>query len=69
MSCRSFHFRRGIDEDLADAALIAKRFRISGGEVRAVAEATVAASLEGTTPFHSEHIVDWFRRILELYAP
>lgn len=52
--------RRGTDEDLADATWIAERFRVPASQVRAAAEAALAASLEDTAFFLFEHTVGRF---------
>lgn len=56
--------RRGTEEDLADAAWIAARFHVTASEVRAAAEAALAASLEDTALFLFERTVDRFCRAL-----
>jgi hypothetical protein len=58
--------RRGTDEDLADAAWIAERFHVTAPQVRAAAEAALAASLEDTALFLFERTVDdRFCQVLE----
>lgn len=57
--------RRGTDEDLADAVWIAERFHITAPQVRAAAEAALAASLEDTALFLFERTVDRFCQVLE----
>jgi len=52
--------RRGTDADLTDAAWIAARFHISANQVRASADAALAASLEDTALFLFQHTVDRF---------
>jgi Nucleotidyltransferase of unknown function (DUF6036) len=60
--------RRGTDEDLDDAAWIAERFHIVAPQVRAAAEAALAASLEDTALFLFERTVDRFCQTLERMA-
>lgn len=60
--------RRGSDEDLADAAWIAKRFHVIASQVRAASEAALAASLEDTALFLFERTVDRFCQTLEQTA-
>lgn len=52
--------RRGTDEDLTDATWIAERFHVTSSQVRAAAEAALAASLEDTALFLFERTVDRF---------
>lgn len=57
--------RRGTDEDLEDAAWIAVRYHIKAQQVRAAADAALAASLEDTALFLFEHTVDRFCKDLK----
>ncbi|MDE3224120.1 MAG: hypothetical protein KGN30_01760 [Nitrospirota bacterium] len=52
--------RRGTDEDLADAAWMAARYQVTAQQVRASAEAALAASLEDTALLLFERTVDRF---------
>ena len=61
--------RRGTDEDLADATWIAERFHVTASQVRAAAEAALAASLEDTALFLFERTVDRFCQALDQTAP
>lgn len=56
--------RRGTDEDLTDATWIAERFHVTASQVRAAAEAALAASLEDTALFLFERTVDRFCQAL-----
>lgn len=57
--------RRGTDEDVDDAAWIAARDHVRSVEVRAAAEAALAASLEDTALFLFERTVDRFCHTLD----
>ena len=52
--------RRGTDEDLEDAAWIARRYHLNAQQIRAAADAALAASLEDTALFLFERTVDRF---------
>jgi hypothetical protein len=52
--------RRGTDEDLQDAAWLASRHGVRAADVRAAAEAALAASLEDSALFLFERTVDRF---------
>jgi hypothetical protein len=52
--------RRGTEEDLDDAALVAGRFRITPDEIRRAATSAIAASLEDTALFLFEQTVQRF---------
>jgi hypothetical protein len=56
--------RRGTEEDLADAAWVAARHHLAVPQVRAAAEAALAASLEDTALALFEHTVERFCRDL-----
>ena len=51
---------RGTEEDLADAAWVAARYHLTAPQVRAAAEAALAASLEDTALVLFEHTVNRF---------
>lgn len=57
--------RRGTDEDVTDAAWIAARHHLTAPQIRAAANAALAASYEDTALALFEHTVDRFCRDLD----
>ncbi len=57
--------RRGTDEDLEDALWMAARYQITAQQIRAAAEAALAASLEDTALFLFERTMDRFCQNLD----
>lgn len=53
--------RRGMEQDLEDAAFVARKFGVSSGAVQAAAERALAASSKDTTLFA-------FRKTVELFC-
>ncbi|MCP9440161.1 MAG: hypothetical protein NNA20_02120 [Nitrospira sp.] len=57
--------RRGTEEDLTDTAWVAERFHVPAHQIRAAAEAALAASPEDTAFFLFERTVGRFCQVLD----